>query len=58
MRNGAAYAVRRDVLVNKNSLWGEVSRPYIVPQERSISIDSEIDLKLVELLLRERLEKS
>ena len=54
MRNGAIYAVKRDVLMNEGSLWGEISRPYIMPPERSVGIDNELDFKLVEILLQER----
>ena len=56
MRNGAIYLTRRDVLMERNSIWGDVIRPYIMPPERSVSVDSELDLKLVDLLIRERLE--
>jgi CMP-N,N'-diacetyllegionaminic acid synthase len=52
--NGAIYAFRRNVPMRHNTLIGAVCRPYIMPQERSIDIDDEIDLKLVEMLLRER----
>jgi CMP-N,N'-diacetyllegionaminic acid synthase len=54
MRNGAIYLTRRDVLVEKNSIWGEVIRPYVMPEERSVNVDSELDFKLVELLINER----
>jgi CMP-N-acetylneuraminic acid synthetase len=57
MRNGAIYLTRRKVLMEKNSIWGKVSRPYIMPPERSIGVDSEIDLKLVEILMRNRLRQ-
>ena len=53
MRNGAIYLTRRDVLMERDSIWGEVIRPYVMPEERSIGVDREIDLKLVELLIRE-----
>ena len=56
MRNGAIYLTRRDVLMERGSIWGDVIRPYIMPPERSVSVDSELDLKLVELLMREQLE--
>ena len=58
MRNGAIYLTRRDVLMDKNSIWGKVIRPYVMPPERSVSIDSELELKLVELILQERLKRS
>jgi CMP-N-acetylneuraminic acid synthetase len=56
MRNGAIYLTRRDVLMDKGSIWGEVIRPYVMPAERSVNIDSELELKLVELLMQERIQ--
>lgn len=53
MRNGAVYLARRDVLVERGSIWGDVIRPYVMPEERSVSIDDELHLRLVDLLLRE-----
>ena len=53
MRNGAIYLTRRDVLMERGSLWGDVIRPYVMPAERSVGIDSELDMKLVELLLQD-----
>ena len=55
MRNGAIYLTRRDVLMEQDSIWGQVIRPYVMPPERSVSIDSELELKLVEMLMQERL---
>ena len=52
IRNGAIYAVRRDVVMNQNSMVGQVSRPYIMPEERSVNVDSKLDLLLAEILLR------
>ncbi len=53
IRNGAVYAVRRDVLMNRNSMIGEVSRPYVMPVERSVNIDGKLDLLMAQLLMRE-----
>jgi CMP-N,N'-diacetyllegionaminic acid synthase len=55
MRNGAIYLTRRDVLIEKNSVWGETICPYVMPPERSVSIDTELDLKLVEVLMQEQM---
>ena len=55
MRNGAIYLTRRDVLMEQNSIWGDIIRPYVMPPERSVGVDSELDLKLVEILMREKL---
>ncbi len=53
MRNGAIYLTRRDVLVEQNSIWGGIIRPYVMPEERSVSIDNELDMKLAEMMLAE-----
>ena len=53
--NGAIYLTRRAVLMEHNSIWGEKIRPYVMPPERPVGVDSELDMKLVELLLEERL---
>jgi CMP-N-acetylneuraminic acid synthetase len=54
MRNGAIYLTNRDVLMERGSIWGDVIRPYVMPPERSVGIDSELDLKLLEAMLAER----
>lgn len=51
MRNGAVYLTARDVLMKRSTIWGDVIRPYVMPPERSISIDSELDLKLADLMM-------
>jgi CMP-N,N'-diacetyllegionaminic acid synthase len=51
MRNGAIYLTRRDVVMHRNSLWGSVVRPLIMPENRSHGIDSEVDFHFVEFLL-------
>ncbi len=55
MRNGAVYLTRRDVLMETGSLWGKIIRPYVMPLEQSVSIDTELDLKLAEVLMAENL---
>jgi CMP-N-acetylneuraminic acid synthetase len=57
-RNGAIYLTRRDVLMEKDSIWGRIIRPYVMPPERSINVDSELELKLVELMVREQNRKN
>jgi len=57
MRNGAIYLTRRDVLMDKNSIWGQVIRPYVMPPERSVSVDNELELKLVEMIMQQRLKE-
>lgn len=55
MRNGSIYLTKRDVLMEQNSIWGRTIRPYVMPLERSVSIDTELDLKLAEIMMTEHL---
>lgn len=52
--NGALYVTRTNVLLEENSVLGKYTAPYIMPEERSIDIDTPSDLKFAELLIRER----
>lgn len=53
--NGAVYVIHRDVIMeHKKGVMGSNIRPFIMPLERSVDIDSELDLKLTELLIMER----
>lgn len=49
--NGAVYCVRREILVDHDSVWGKRTLPYVMPAERSVNIDSLLDVKLAECLL-------
>jgi CMP-N-acetylneuraminic acid synthetase len=51
MRNGAIYLSKRVNIMDHDSLWGKTIRPYVMPEERSINIDSEFDLKMTEFIL-------
>jgi CMP-N,N'-diacetyllegionaminic acid synthase len=57
MRNGCIYLTRRDTLVEKGSIWGDFIRPYVMPEERSVNVDSEMDMRLVEYMIQERQQK-
>jgi CMP-N,N'-diacetyllegionaminic acid synthase len=56
MRNGAIYLTRRDVVMERHSLWGDLVRPYVMPLERSVSVDSELDMKMLEVIIEERMK--
>ena len=58
LRNGAIYLTRRDVIVRENSLYGNHIHPYVMPPERSVSIDSELDLLAAQQIIQYRLEKN
>jgi CMP-N,N'-diacetyllegionaminic acid synthase len=51
--NGAIYAMWRSTLMEKNSLFGEQTAPYLMPVERSLDIDDWMDMKLAYVLIDE-----
>lgn len=52
--NGAVYVTSREIIMKENRLLGRNTRAHIMPLERSIDIDTELDFKLADLLMRER----
>jgi CMP-N-acetylneuraminic acid synthetase len=51
--NGAVYCARRDVVLQQ-SLWGNKTLAYVMPAERSVNIDSSLDVRLAECLIGPR----
>lgn len=51
--NASIYIWKRDVLENEDTLFLEGTDIYIMPPERSVDIDSEIDFKIVECLMKQ-----
>lgn len=51
--NGAIYMIKACILDRISDLYGEKSYAYIMPQEKSIDIDSMIDFKVAEIILEE-----
>lgn len=49
---GLVYAIRREVLMEQNDLRGADCRAWLVPEERAINIDTELDFFLTEQTLR------
>jgi len=47
-RNGAVYVTRRDVLIEQRSLYGRRCLGYVMGPERSINIDTELELLTAE----------
>ena len=52
--NASIYIWKRDVLLNNETLFLDKTALYVMPEERSIDIDSELDFKIVEMLLKEK----
>ena len=51
IRSGSIYALKRDYLMIEGKRYGsDNSRPYILPQERVVNIDTEIDFMIAKLM--------
>jgi CMP-N,N'-diacetyllegionaminic acid synthase len=50
--NGSIYAIRAPVLRSQRTFYPRATAPYAMPREASINIDSELDFRLAELMLR------
>jgi len=53
LRNEAIYVTKPEFIL-KGTIWGDNPFPYIMPAERSVNINSELDFLLAEALLRKR----
>lgn len=49
--NASIYAWKRDELLNMERLFGPGTRLHVMPEERSIDIDSELDFRIVRMLM-------
>ena len=54
IRNGAIYSMTRDCIVKDFSRHGNECIAYIMDEEASINIDTMLDFKLAEILLKEK----
>jgi len=52
VRNGSIYAMTFEQLKIKQERLGQDTRPYIMPEERTINIDESIDLELARIMLK------
>ncbi len=50
-RNGGVYVTRVSIILN-GSLFGKDSRGYVMPKERSVNINDEVDFVLADALLK------
>lgn len=52
IRSGSIYCMKRDYLMELNLRYGgDNSRPYILPNERAVNVDTEIDFMICEQLI-------
>lgn len=52
--NGALFLARASVLMSSERLYTEQTYAYVMPEERSVDVDSAWDLHLADLVLKER----
>ena len=50
-RNGAIYLSRVDFIRQNHRLWSNAPQAFIMPKERSLNIDDELDLLIADLLM-------
>ena len=55
--NASVYVWQHDALFDAPSIFSPDTRLYVMPEERSIDIDSELDFRFVEYVLQTRAEK-
>jgi len=55
--NGAIYLTKVSKLLESGNYYGGVTKAYIMPQERSIDIDSLMDFKMAECLFQENVSR-
>lgn len=53
-----AYVTRPDFILSHDNLWRGRVRGLVVPQERTLDIDTEFDFRLAELLMQARREEA
>jgi CMP-N,N'-diacetyllegionaminic acid synthase len=52
--NGAIYVAYSNYVKTRKSLFGEETYAYVMPRERSVDIDDEMDFKFAEFILKSR----
>jgi N-acylneuraminate cytidylyltransferase/CMP-N,N'-diacetyllegionaminic acid synthase len=52
--NASIYVWRREAFFSKDTVFNSDTKLYVMPEERSIDIDSELDFKFVEFLMSRR----
>lgn len=57
-RNGSIYATTCKSLLETGIRLGKDTRPYVMPEERTINIDEPVDLTLAGILIKQRLAEN
>ena len=54
--NGAIYLIRSSMLEETGNFYTGVTKGYLMPKDRSVDIDDELDFKMAEWLLQKRIK--
>lgn len=52
--NASIYIWKRDVILNEDSIFLEKTGLFVMPEDRSIDIDNELDYKFVEFIMKDK----
>jgi CMP-N-acetylneuraminic acid synthetase len=52
--NASVYVWKRDALLEDKKVFFDTTRIFVMPADRSFDIDSELDFKIVQMLINER----
>ncbi len=55
--NASIYIWRREKLLSLDRVLTPYTLPYVMPAERSVDVDSELDWRIVEMLLKDRVDE-
>ena len=55
--NGAIYLGKRDIFYKKKDYYKQNTFAYIMPYERSIDLDNELDLELIKFFIKRRTDR-
>lgn len=56
-RDGSVYIIKTDVILNKNSLYGDKTSYFVNPTKNNVNIDTLEDWKNAEIIFRQKDEK-
>ena len=53
-RNGGIYVSKRHIMVDQGTVWGKIVLPHIMPEDKSVDINSKVDFLFAETLMELR----
>ena len=53
--NASIYIWKRDFLLSSNNIFNKKTGTYLMPENRSVDIDNELDFQIIEFLMKKKL---